>query len=49
MQEIKGQVHKEIVRTSVIKEVVKSQVKPETVRKSIFRASIGQGSGVATE
>ena len=48
-QEIKGQVHKEIVRTSVIKEVIKSSVKPEIVRKSVLRASIRQGSGVATE
>ena len=40
--------HKEIARTSVIKEVVKSQIKPEIVRKSALWNSMRQGSGVAS-
>ena len=36
-------------KSSVTKEVVKSQVKPEVVRKSVLRATIRQGSGVASE
>ena len=39
-QEIKGQVHIEIVRTSIINEVIEIKVKLEIVVKNILRESI---------
>ena len=45
---VKGKVHKEIVRTSVIKGVVRSSLHPEDVRSSVLRTIIRNGSGVAS-
>jgi hypothetical protein len=46
---IKGKVHKEIVLTSVLKQVIRISVNPEVVRNSVLKTTIIDDSDVVVE